>query len=106
MPGLGTKWATNRRAGIKALPIATLVCLILLALLAVIQVTHLHTSDRDADHCPLCIVMHSAAPVTVAAIVVVIVQLGVLTAPVEARVAVRYWNPKLFTRPPPNGLQG
>lgn len=106
MPGLGTKWARNRRAGIKALPVATLVCLILLALLAVIQVTHLHTSDSDADHCTLCIMMHSAAPVTVAAIVVVMVQVGVLTTRVEAREAVRHWNPKHYTRPPPNGLQG
>ena len=91
--------------GIKALPAVTLVCLILLALLAVAQVTHLHTSDSDADHCPLCIMMHSAAPVAVAAIVVVMVQLGVLSAPVEARMAVRYWNPKLHTRPPPKGFR-
>jgi len=103
---LGTKWATNRRTGIKALPFVTLVCLILLALLAVAQVTHLHTSDSDADHCPLCVMMHSAAPVAMAAIVVVMIQVGVLTAPVEARMAVRYWNPKLYTRPPPNGFQG
>jgi hypothetical protein len=88
------------------MPVVTLVCLILLALLAVVQVAHLHTSDSDADHCPICIVMHSAAPVTVAAIVVVMVQIGTLTAPVEARVAVRYWNPKLYTRPPPDSLQG
>ena len=106
MPGSGRKWATNRRGSINSLPVVTLVCLILLALLAVAQVTHLHTSDSDADHCPLCIVMHSAAPVAVAAILVVMVQVGMLAAPVEARTAVRYWNPKLYTRPPPHGLQG
>jgi len=105
LPGLGRKWATNRRGSINSLPVVTVVCLILLALLAVAQVTHLHTSDSDADHCPLCIVMHSAAPVAMAAIVVVMVQLGVLSAPVQARMAVRYWSPKLHTRPPPKGFQ-
>jgi hypothetical protein len=49
--------------------------------------------------------MHSAAPVAMAAIVVVMVQLGVLSAPVQARMAVRYWSPKLHTRPPPKGFQ-
>jgi hypothetical protein len=106
LPEFGTKWATKGRAGVRALPVVTLVCLILLALLAVAQVTHLHTSDSDADHCPLCIMMHSAAPVAMAAIVVVMVQFGILTAPVEARMAVRYWSPKLYTRPPPADLKG
>jgi hypothetical protein len=39
----------------------TAVCFILLALLAVVQVAHLHSNESDADHCPLCVVMHSAA---------------------------------------------
>ena len=106
MPGLGTKRATNRRAGLNALPLVPLLCLILLALLAVVQVTHLHTSESDADHCPLCIMMHSAAPVEVAAAVVVLVQVGRQTLPAEERAAVRYWHPTLNIRPPPIGLQG
>jgi hypothetical protein len=106
LPGLSTNWGNKRRAGFNALPLVTFVCLILLALLAVTQVTHLHASESDADHCPICIMMHSAAPVAVAAIVVVMVQVGVLTAPVEERAAVRHWSPKLYTRPPPSGLQG
>jgi hypothetical protein len=42
------------------------VCLILVALLAVMQIPHLHQTPSDAEHCALCVVMHSAAPVTVA----------------------------------------
>jgi hypothetical protein len=64
-----------------------------MALLAVVQVAHSHPLESDADHCPLCVVMHTAAPVVVAAPAVVLVK-------IEARAPV-YWNPKLFTRPPP-----
>ncbi len=87
------------------MPVVTLVCLILLALLAVAQVAHLHTTESDADHCPLCIMMHSAAPVAVAAAVVVLVPIGIQAVPVEERMAVRYWHPTLYIRPPPSSLQ-
>jgi hypothetical protein len=106
LPELGTNWGTKRRAGTNVLPLVSLVCLILLALLAVAQVTHLHTSDSDADHCPICIMMHSAAPVTVAAAIVVLVQVGRQTLPAEECRAVRYLHPTLYIRPPPIGLQG
>jgi TRAP-type C4-dicarboxylate transport system permease small subunit len=98
--------ATKRRAGFSALPVVTLVCLILLALLAVAQVAHLHTTDSDADHCPICIMMHSAAPVAIAAAAVVLVQVGRQTLPVAERTAVRYLHPTLYIRPPPDSLQG
>jgi uncharacterized membrane protein YqhA len=86
--------------------VVTLICLTLLALLAVAQVAHLHKSDTDADHCPICIMMHSAAPVAMAATVVVLVQIGRQTPHVEARIAKRYWHPTLCIRPPPSSLQG
>jgi hypothetical protein len=80
------------------------VCLVLLALLAVAQVAHIHPNDTDADHCPLCIVMHSAAPVTVAAVVVVLVRIGTRAPVIAVRAAVLpYWHPSLFIRPPPVG---
>jgi hypothetical protein len=86
-----------------ALPAVMVVCLVLMALLAVVQVAHSHPVESDADHCPLCIVMHTAAPVVVAAAVVVLVKLEA-TAPVyKAHAVVRHWHPKLFTRPPPVG---
>jgi hypothetical protein len=74
-----------------------------MALLAVVQVAHMHPLDSDADHCSLCIAMQSAAPVAVIAAVVVLVSIVAPTPLVEARAVVRYWHPKLFTRPPPDG---
>lgn len=83
---------------------ALVVCLVLVALLAVMQVPHLHQNPNDADHCALCVVMHTAAPATVAAAAVVMVQLGVSTQTVKPLAITRYWHPQLFTRPPPSLL--
>jgi hypothetical protein len=84
------------------LPLVTAVCLLLLALLTVAQVAHSHVLESDADHCPLCIVMHSAAPVAVATQAIILVQVGASEPVFEPRTIVRYWQPKLFTRPPPS----
>ena len=85
------------------MPAVTVVCLVLMALLAVVQVAHSHPLESDADHCPLCIVMHSAAPGVGAAAVVGLVKLEAQAPVSEARAVVRHWHPKLFTRPPPVG---
>jgi hypothetical protein len=85
------------------LRLVSVVCFLLLALLTVVQVAHTHPFDTDADHCPLCIVMHSAAPVAAMAPVVTLVQVGSPAPLVEPRDLVRHWQPKLFTRPPPVG---
>jgi hypothetical protein len=87
-----------------ALNVASVVCLILLALLAVIQVTHVHASDSDADHCTLCVVMHSVVPLVIMLVAIVLVKIET-PAPVflELLVIVRPWHPALFTRPPPTG---
>jgi hypothetical protein len=82
---------------------AAFLCLVLLAMIALVQVAHSHPLERDADHCSLCIAMHSAAPVAVVAAVVVLVRIGTPEPVAEARAVVRYWHPKLFTRPPPAG---
>ncbi len=79
----------------------TVLCLVLLALLAVVQVAHIHQDEGAADQCPLCISMHSAAPVAVVAAPVVLVQVSVLTPIVVFRTVVRRRPSKLFTRPPP-----
>jgi hypothetical protein len=73
-------------------------------LLAVVQVAHMHPLDRDADHCSLCIAMHSAAPVAVMAAAVVLVRMGSPAPVVEACAVARHWHPKLYTRPPPAGV--
>jgi hypothetical protein len=95
----------NRSSKLFALPrnaaVATVVCLILLALLAVVQVAHVHPLNADADNCPLCIVLHSAAPVAAAVAVVILVQLGAAAPVIETRSVARPWQPTLFIRPPP-----
>jgi len=79
-----------------------MVCLMLVALLAVLQVMHSHAVESDADHCPLCIAMHSVVPVVAMVAAAILVRLG-RTSPVlvQTRVALCYWHPTLFTRPPP-----
>jgi uncharacterized membrane protein YqhA len=79
------------------------VCLVLLTLLAVVQVAHMHPNQSDADHCPLCLVMQTAAPVAVAAAAIVLVQVGVSAPQVEPVAVVQRRYPKLFIRPPPVG---
>jgi hypothetical protein len=78
-------------------------CLAVIALLVVVQVAHFHASDTVADHCPLCVSMHSAAPADETPAAVVLVQVGVSTPTNETRSIVRHWNSKLLTRPPPAG---
>jgi uncharacterized membrane protein YqhA len=87
----------------RAFGAAALLCLVLLALLALVQVAHMHPMGSDADQCPLCVVMHSAAPVAVAAVLIILVSFGAAAPLVEARVVVRRQPSRLFTRPPPAG---
>lgn len=47
--------------------------------------------------------MHSAVPVTVAAIIIVLVQLAAPAPVFQAQSVTRHWHPKLYTRPPPAG---
>ena len=82
----------------------TVVCLTLLALLTVVQVAHTHPFDSNAaDHCQLCIVMHSAAPVVAMALLIVLVQIERSAQVFAPQTVIRHWHPKLFTRPPPAG---
>jgi len=93
---------SDRHARPRARLVFVVVCLALLALLAVIQVAHVHSFDTDADHCPLCIVLHTAAPVAVAVAVIVLVQLESLSPVVEVRPIGTSWPRQLFIRPPPS----
>lgn len=106
MTGFLAKLSGDRRAGVRAWPAVTVVCLILLALLTVAQVAHVHPLDTDSDHCPLCIVMHAAVPVAVTAAIIVLVHIETRAPIVETRTVTRYWHPQLFTRPPPASCQG
>lgn len=97
-----TLFQQNRSKRPGSFTAAAVVCLILLALLAVVQVAHVHPQASDADNCPLCIVLHSAAPVAVAVAAIVLVPLRVPTPVFEAHTVARPWHPTLFTRPPPS----
>jgi hypothetical protein len=100
--GFQAERRTTRRSKPRSFAVATVVCLVLLALLAVVQVAHAHPLDSDADHCPLCIVLHAAAPVAVpAAVIIILVQVGSPAPVIETRAIIRAWHPTLFTRPPP-----
>jgi hypothetical protein len=91
----------DRRARPKAYAATAIVCLALLALLTVIQVVHVHSTNTDADHCPVCVVLHAATPMAVAATVIVLVQFEMLIQVVEVRPIGTIWHRQLFIRPPP-----
>ena len=93
---------SNRALKGSTLRAIAVICLVLVALLAVAQVTHLHPVGSDADHCPLCIAMHSIVPFVVMLVAAVLAPIG-RAEPVfhEDRAVVRYWLPTLFNRPPP-----
>jgi len=80
-----------------------LVCAVLAAFLAVVQLPHLHATQNDADHCPLCVLMHSAAPATMAEAAVVLVPVGAPAPLIEPISVPQKPQTRLFIRPPPSG---
>ena len=79
----------------------SLICVLLLSLLTFVQVAHVHPAATDVDHCPICVVMHSAAPVAAVAPAVAFVH-TVAAVPVPVlHLVVRPWHCTLFNRPPP-----
>lgn len=76
-------------------------CLVLLATLAFAQVAHFHSSAADSDHCQLCIVMHTVAPVAAFTAVIVLVELGASTPQSKPIVTARKRQSRPFIRPPP-----
>jgi hypothetical protein len=98
-----TRTRDNRPARPRSFAVVALLCLALLALLTVAQVTHIHENPSAADHCPLCIALHTAVPVTAAPVVVLLAEDPVAAPVLEVRPVTRNWHPQLFTRPPPAG---
>lgn len=76
-------------------------CLFLVATLAFAQATHFHPTQSEADHCQLCIVVHTLVPVAAAAAAIVLVQLGAPDPPAAPIVVARRCQLGLFIRPPP-----
>lgn len=83
--------------------VTALVCVVLVAFLAVMQVPHLHATQNDADHCPLCVVMHATAPTPVAAAAVVLVAVGAPAPQAEPDPVPVQRQSRIFIRPPPSG---
>lgn len=81
---------------------AVAVCLVLLMLLAVVHVAFAHSVDTDADHCPLCVVMHSVVPFLVMIVAFLLVRIETrIPVLFEIQAIARYWHSDLFNRPPP-----
>lgn len=97
-------YRSQRPARPIAFAVMMLVCLGLLLLLTVVQVAHVHASAQDADHCPLCMVLHTAVPVAATAAVIILVELAAAEPVLQVRTASRPWHAQLFTRPPPASL--
>jgi ABC-type hemin transport system ATPase subunit len=70
----------------------------------VAQVAHLHADQTDADHCQLCIVMHTLVPAAIAAPIIVLVHLGASAAQAEPIAIAHQRQIRLFIRPPPVSL--
>ena len=103
MTGFEANPGRERRLKSHAFGAAPLLCLVLLALLAVVQVAHIDPLGSDTDKCPLCVMLHSAAPVAAAATVIALVSFGAPTPVVGRRAVIRLPHAKPFTRPPPAG---
>ncbi len=103
MTGLQPQIRSSHHREPRAFGAVALLCLALLALLITVQVAHVHPQGSDADRCPLCITLHSAAPVLAITAAVALIRIGVSKPFVEARAVVRPWRSKLYTRPPPAG---
>lgn len=92
---------STRRVRPKAY-VVVLVCLALLALLTFVQVAHVHSANTDADHCPICVVLHTAAPLAVAAAIIVLVEMRAFVSQIEVRPIRLRGQRQLFIRPPPS----
>jgi hypothetical protein len=99
--GMPARQPRQCRPAPRAFAAATVLCLVLLALLAVIQAAHVHPLESDADHCPLCVVLHAVAPVAVTAAIIILARVGAPVLVSEPHVTFRPWLPTLFIRPPP-----
>lgn len=95
-------WMPSSRRTRPTAYVAVIVCLALLALLTFIQVAHVHSVNTDADHCPICVVLHTAAPLAVAATLIILVEMRAFTPLVEVRSIRSRCQRQLFIRPPPS----
>jgi len=103
LTGLQKEFRIDRRRKPRSFAWVVVICLFLVTLLAVVQVAHMHPFDKDADHCPLCIALQTAAPVAIVATIVVMVKVSTPAPVYVVRAVVENRQFSLFTRPPPLG---
>jgi hypothetical protein len=102
LKAIQARTGTDRRPKLNPLQLMIVVCLAVLMVVALVHVADGHSTTSAADNCPVCIVMHSVAPLVVMAVAIVLIRTET-PAPefFEARAIIRHWHPNLFTRPPP-----
>lgn len=93
-----TRTSTARQQAIRR---AVFCCIALLALLMFVQAAHVHPVGSNSDQCPICVAMHSAAPVP--AHTVVLTSTGFtesvsVSLPQKTVTELHY---TLYKRPPP-----
>ncbi len=86
----------------QALRISAYVCIVLLAFLMFVQAAHVHPAGSNPDQCPICIAMHSAAPVRSHAAVLTSTWHSELVIQYRARTLATELHCKLYNRPPPS----
>lgn len=80
---------------------AAIACVLLLVLAATVQIAHSHPLTRTADHCSICLALHSALPAEVTHAVCPHGFTGQGTLPYVPLAPARCWNHSLAIRPPP-----
>lgn len=102
LTGIQTHITDARGSRPTVLKVAIVVCLVLFMLLALVHVADGHSISNSTDRCPICIVMHSVAPLLIVALLIAMIRIRThAPAQLEVCAIVRYWHPNLFTRPPP-----
>lgn len=92
--------ATHTRSS-QAARLAACVCMLLLGLLLFVQSVHVHPAGSNPDQCPICVAMHSAAPVrTHAAVRMVRWHRDLVVSPRQSAPATAL-HCTLYKRPPP-----
>lgn len=86
----------------RALRIAAFVCIALLAFLMFVQAAHVHPAGSNPDQCPICVAMHSAAPVAAVLAVAVMACVTRIKTPARERSVFHNWHFILYNRPPPS----
>jgi hypothetical protein len=89
----------------------TVFCIVLIAVMTTVQVCHTHTPALQEqgthqgtpapDHCPLCMAMHSAMPVTPQAAPEPVLHMQALDSTAADAERLFRWRFQLASRPPP-----